>query len=845
MKRRHGIAALSATLILAFVGAAFGTALAGAPAAAEEPAAASASADLPGSRPVGTARFDAPAGSVYVSPSGSDGAPGTVEAPVRTIARAMWIAPIGGTVVLRAGEYNERVVVSKRLTLQNYPGEAAWIDGSIPVSGWRAEGGDWVRDGWTYRFDSSPTYTQGAADGTTEDWTFVDRANYPMAAHPDQVWVDGSFLREVASRDLVVPGTFFVDDAGARLVIGSDPTGRTVRATNLARALNVQAAGTVVRGIGVRRFATSVPMIGMVTVEKPDAVLEDVVIEESATTGISILATGVTVRGLTVRESGMLGIHARFADGLDLRDVLSEDNNRERFNSAPVSGGMKVTHLRGITIRDSVFRSNWGPGFWADESTYDIDLVHNEFSNNQGHGISLELSAKAIVAGNLLLGNRRFGMKINNTSDVQIWNNTISGSDRPVNLVQDTRRNTNPNASMVDKRQPWPQPEMPWEVQDITVANNVMTMPDPRGNCLLCVEDYSFKESAEQMRISAPGNVYHRNSKTAPSWEVVWSRGAGNPAVFTTLAAFTEQTGQERGGREYLGAAILDPRTGALDPAVAAQADRIGAPVPAAVAALLGVRTGARALGVLDVTATDGSGTGSGTGDGDDGTTPPGTGTGTGTTEPGTHTDALLASDDFTRAVSRGWGQAQRGGRWSSTNAKARLSVGDGRARVRLPRRATTQIRLSAVRSSRTDTGVRAATPAIGTSVGVLGRHIPGAGDYRVIATRLSGKAVRIDLVRTVGARSVRLDSAKMPVGKAKALRIRLQVSGSGTTTIRAKIWSSTRREPGAWSVTASDRTGKLQKAGAVGLLVATSGAARATSRAEFDDLRVREPAGR
>ncbi|WP_137293326.1 right-handed parallel beta-helix repeat-containing protein [Nocardioides dongxiaopingii] len=859
--RATGTALLASVLLASGVG--------GSPASADEPAGApgaaatstgSPAADAAGSLPVGTARYTVPPGAVFASPSGSDDAPGTQGAPVRTVERAMRLAPVGGTVVLRAGDYNERVVVSKRLTLQNYPGEAAWIDGSTPVSGWRRDGNVWVRDGWNLRFDSSPTYTQGAADGTAAHWAFVDLARYPMAAHPDQLWVGGVHQQEVASRDLVAPGSFYVDEANGRLVIGSDPTGAPVRATNLARGMNIQAAGTVVRGIGVRRFATSVWMIGTVTVERPDVVVEDVVIEESATTGISILATGVRVRGLTVRDAGMLGIHARFADGLVMDDVLAEDNNRERFNTSPVSGGMKVTHLRGLTIRDSVFRGNHGPGFWADESTHGVVLVRDEFSDNQTHGISLELSARAVVAGNLILRNKGFGIKVNDTSDVQLWNNTIVGGNRPINLVQDTRRNTDPNAGAVDDRQGWPQPDMPWEVQDVTVANNVVSMPDPRGNCLLCVEDYSFKKSAEQMRISSFGNVYHRRTSSAPSWAVVWSRGPGNPAVFTTLEDFAARTGQERTGREFTGADIVDPATGAVTAGVAAMSGRVAAPLPADVAGVLGLEAGARGLGASSVTEPTGPSqpydpgpAGPGTpapgtpapgtpGPGNPAPNVPGAGATPGSTPGATPSDGsgLLAEDDFDRRVSRGWGQADRGGRWSADpSSSGRLSVGGGRATVRwagAARRAAVHVRLPAVRSAHTDTRVRVAA-AGGTTTGVVGRAVRGVGDYRVTVRRLAGAAVQVDLVRVVGGRATRLESVRAS-GVRGALRVRLQVLGTGTTTVRAKVWGASRREPTGWSLVGRDRTAGLQRAGAVGL-VAAAGAG--TSRVSFDALSVRE----
>ena len=134
---------------------------------------------------VGSTGYRVPAGALVVSPSGSDAAAGSAGAPLRSLGAAVARASSGATIVLRKGSYHESVVIppDKRLTVQGWPGEAVWLDGSVAVSGWVASGGRWRRDGWTVKFDNSPTYTRGAADSTAPNWGFVDPA-YPMAGRP-------------------------------------------------------------------------------------------------------------------------------------------------------------------------------------------------------------------------------------------------------------------------------------------------------------------------------------------------------------------------------------------------------------------------------------------------------------------------------------------------------------------------------------------------------------------------------------------------------------------------------------------------------------------------------------
>jgi len=117
-----------------------------------------------------------------------------------------------------------------------------------------------------------------------------------------------------------------------------------------AKAMSIRSAGSVVRGIGIRRFSPSVYMMGAVTIEAPRVRLENVIMLDSATTGISVLREDATLDRVTIDRSGMLGIHGRYADRLMLSSVSSTRNNAEHFNIAPVSGGAKLGQTRGVTV---------------------------------------------------------------------------------------------------------------------------------------------------------------------------------------------------------------------------------------------------------------------------------------------------------------------------------------------------------------------------------------------------------------------------------------------------------------------------------------------------------------
>ncbi len=712
---------------------------------------------------VGAAHYTVPSGAIVVSRSGSDSAAGTASAPLRTLAHAVASARSGTTIVLRAGSYHDSVVLpsTKRLTIQAWPGEAVWLDGSVPVTGWTSSGGLWSKSGWKVKFDASPTYTRGAPDNPGANWGFVD-PDHPMAAHPDQVWINGVAQRQVRSKTNVVPGTFYVDYAAERLWLGSSPSGREVRASDLVRALMIRSAGSVVRGLGIRRFAPSVPDMGAVTVENNGVLIENVAITDSATTGLHVgsgtTTSGVIVRNVRVSRSGMLGINASYADALTLDHVMSVNNNTEHFNTSPVSGGVKIGRTRGIAVRDSVFSGNDGPGLWIDESSYDTTVTNSEMSNNAKHGISLEISAKAFVADNTVVGNGGYGIKVNNTSSVTIERNTFRRNDRSINIVQDSRLPTSASTAGRDKRQPFPDPTMTWRVGPVRLANNVLSN-QRSGNCMLCVEDYTETRSAEQMGVSANGDVYMRPSASLPTYLVVWSRGPGNPAVYTDLASFRAATGQETSGR------LISGPWGAPDP------------------------------------------------------------------NPDPEPVGDLATDAFGRTVANGLGSADRGGAWALSGAASNFSVANGVGRIRGAVGNSRAAYLTGVRQANidvsTDVALQGTASGGGGYVSLIGRRVSDGNDYRLKLRYMPGGSLVVYLARTVGGTETVLadmNVAGLTVAPGDVLRARFVAGGTGTTTLRAKVWRRGSQEPQSWLLTRTEGTpAVLRTGGDVGVLLYVS----------------------
>ncbi|THG30796.1 PKD domain-containing protein [Naasia lichenicola] len=181
-----------------------------------------------------------------------------------------------------------------------------------------------------------------------------------------------------------------------------------------------------------------------------------------------------------------------------------------------------------------------------------------------------------------------------------------------------------------------------------------------------------------------------------------------------------------------------------------------------------------------------------------------------------------LASDAFTRTVTGSWGTSTLGGAWTSSSGTASYYSVDG-STGRLTTTAaakTAEAYLTGVTTTSADvsTTVSLSQPNTGASVfaSVIGRRI-GTDDYRARVVVAAGGAVSIQLQRS-GTTLTTVAVSGLTYMAGDKLQVRLQVTGTNPTTIRAKVWKSGGTEPIEWSASATDSTALLQAAGHTGL---------------------------
>ncbi|HWS57868.1 MAG TPA: PKD domain-containing protein, partial [Actinotalea sp.] len=228
------------------------------------------------------------------------------------------------------------------------------------------------------------------------------------------------------------------------------------------------------------------------------------------------------------------------------------------------------------------------------------------------------------------------------------------------------------------------------------------------------------------------------------------------------------------------------------------------------------------------------------------------TGVTTRTVTPVAPPSASFALDTFSRTVVNGLGTAEVGGPWRTTGSTANYSVSNGTGRILLPVPASgPDVSLRAVSATSTDFSLTVSLdkPSTGGGlyVSVGGRRVIGVGEYRAMLRMRANGVIALGVARTAGNVETALVTPAVVQGLTYApndqLRVRLQVTGTSPTTIRARVWKAGTAEPTTWNASAIDSTGALQVAGSLGINVyLSSSATNAPVVFSLDDLDARTP---
>ncbi len=537
--------------------------------------------------PLADTNYPVPAGALYVAPTGADSNNGTATAPFKTVSAALAAAKAGGTVVVRQGTYRESLgSISRPVTLQAYPHEKVWLKGSIVVTNFVPSGAAWMASG----FNSG--LCQNCFSAANLD------PNYPNAGRPEQVFVDGEPLPQVASRAAVQPGNFFYDDVAKALWLGSDPAGHVIEATNKAEAVRLlsTAIGSVVRGIGIAQYGPQESMKNIpaaLTVLASKVTVENTTIAQSASRGAVFLASAPVIRGNTFALNGYNGLVGNAAsNGLFEGNTVTQ-NNLEHFSLAATAvascAGAKFTNTSNFVARDNIVSDNWCNGLWFDISSNYVTIVRNLVQRNSKQGIFLEIGGHYVVASNVSTDNGSEGLKLSGVTDAAVWNNTFANNvDAQVGVYEDPRSTT--NASLVKIG-------VTWNTGAVVFSNNIFSSSSPTTWPTLHILDLNTKKSysAASMITSMDHDAWARSTPGAPTVLTNWPDATGKSVNLKNIpsvqsAAAVETNGW--GGDNAVSPFFVDEAAGDYSLKSPNPGAGQGAPLPAAVAGALGVSPG-------------------------------------------------------------------------------------------------------------------------------------------------------------------------------------------------------------------------------------------------------------
>jgi len=179
--------------------------------------------------------------------------------------------------------------------------------------------------------------------------------------------------------------------------------------------------------------------------------------------------------------------------------------------------------------------------------------------------------------------------------------------------------------------------------------------------------------------------------------------------------------------------------------------------------------------------------------------------------------------DSFGRTSTGTWGSDAQAGTWTNAGPAAAFNVAGGYGTTTMPLAGGNYTsRLATAPSTDTEVQARAgltSKPSGGTfDMYVVGRAIDDTSGYRVkLKVSGDGKTV-VSIVRVdpTGAKIIAQSATPLSLTPGKDLQVRFQVTGTGTTDLRAKVWPVGTAQPADWTVATTDSTAVLQAPGGI-----------------------------
>jgi parallel beta-helix repeat protein len=361
--------------------------------------------------------------------------------PQDSIAAKVAAAPEGTAFRLRPGVYRLQQFSPK--AGQSFSGDpGAVLSGARMLTNWVQEGSYWVHGGQTQEGEVRLASTC--------------EASRPSCAFPEDLFIDDSILEHVANLESVTPGKWYFDYPADRVYIADDPTNRRVEISVLPWAIFSTAPGVTIENLIVEKYASPAQAAAIgYSRPGPGWIVRANEVRWNHGMGIR-LGSGMQVLNNFIHHQGQLGL------GGTGEDVLVEGNEIAYNNTAGFGGGQlaeaggtKFVATDGLIVRNNYSHHNKGPGLWTDINNINCLYEGNRVEDNDWRGIFHEISYACVIRNNIVRRNgfnspgasafEGAGILITNSSDVEVYGNTVEDNNAAIMAVEADRGSDHPS----------------------------------------------------------------------------------------------------------------------------------------------------------------------------------------------------------------------------------------------------------------------------------------------------------------------------------------------------------------------------------------------------------------
>ena len=383
---------------------------------------------------------------IYVSVSGADSNPGTKDAPLHSIQRALDQA-----LTNRANDIPTHILIQPGTYRQNIEGDPS-TPGNAPIvieatdpthtiisgadiwTGWQCNNNICQHD-WPYTWGTAP-------NPWPNDVTIGE-----LARRRELVIVNGYNLIQRTNLNDLTPGTFYVDETNHHIYL--DPP----EGTNLTNAtIEVGTRSSLYQAHGLQhitlkgltfRYAAS-PFLESAVSIASNTTVDNTTIDWNGNIGLSLGGDNIRITNTTMNHNGGDGLNAYKARNLLLDTVETSYNNwrGDRGNFHTWGVGQKLSRIHTATIRNYTATHNASRGLWFDWDNQNITIDNLKACNNLNDGLFVEATQGPItITNSTLCNNQDFGLAANGTHNLTLTHSTITNNGQAqLYLVQGDRK---------------------------------------------------------------------------------------------------------------------------------------------------------------------------------------------------------------------------------------------------------------------------------------------------------------------------------------------------------------------------------------------------------------------